>query len=807
MPLGKIHVAAGKPILLDSDNDTDIKFDRLASEIQDRQQALIFVSPYHIQGAELLLGLDYGVIAEALHHLGCKFWPAMLPCSDLPKMFAPTSISESWSITMQFAHLVAPHLKESHSFWADWLCPFELLSSSDVGQSDSVTRLVSSFEDMFDRAEQAINLALDELNGIGICTLSREHVVRVARRNQPLTIPDELLHAYASMKVIGDKPPVQIDTLPPRSLDAGNEHEDLGLWGFKDSRFQVRPDANGNPTVVMSGNRYGISGKPLKKLIPFIEAETKTQIDIYKEPMGVTGLDVARCELPDDDIKSIKSIVSRMSLEPGVRVRHGTGHSQAEAYQLRRHGNIRVPDIVVWPSNESEIEILIRKAKERSWNLIPHGGGTNVSQATKCPSKSADSRPIVSVDMTELKHILCVNEEDGLAHVQAGITGRELVDQMRRRGYTIGHEPDSLEFSTLGGWIATKASGMKRSKYGNIEDIVVDIRVAGACGLVWQGSSVNESTTPGRQSRGPDLLSLFLGSEGCLGIIISAVIRIWPLPPVNHYDSILFADFKTGLDFAQNVSKLGPFMPASVRLLDNAHFRLGQSLREDASFLEIAGAAALHLVSSTFRSMSWKTMVCATLSFEGSHDEVREQRRQIKKLANRYGGLSLGSNVGRSGYELTYVIAYLRDFALSYNYLGDSFETFAPWSKVQQVITATKSKIIEEHDRRRLPGEVFVGCRVTQLYHDGACLYFYVCMYCGTVDDASSVFTEIENSARQEILRHGGSLSHHHGVGKVRNEFLRTMDSKAFRESLLVVKNGLDPTNTFGAGNGVFGSS
>lgn len=806
LPLGKIHIAAGKPILLDKDTDTDIKFDRLASEIQNRQQALLFISPYHVKGAELLLKLDYAVIAEALHHLGCKFWPTTSPSSVSPEIFAPTSISESWSIMMQFAHLITPHLKESHSFWANWLCPFELLSSSCVDKPDSVTRLVNSFVEMFDRAEHAVNLAVQELNDIGICRLSREHVVHVAKRNQTDTIPDELLHAYASMKVINDYPPVQIDSLPPRSLDAGNEHEDLGMWGFKDSRFKVRPDANGNPTVVMSGSRYGISGKPLRKLVPFIEAETKTIVEVYKEPVAVIGLDVNRCDLSDDDIKSITSIVSRISLAPGTRTRHGIGHSQAEAYQLRQNCNVRVPDIVVWPSNESEIEILIRMAKERSWNLIPHGGGTNVSQATKCPSKSADSRPVVSVDMTELKSILYVNEEDGLAHVQAGITGRELVDQMRRRGYTIGHEPDSLEFSTLGGWIATKASGMKRSKYGNIEDIVVDIRVAAAGGPVWQGNSVHGSTAPGRQSRGPDLLSLFLGSEGCLGIITSAVIRIWPLPPVHQYDSVLFADFRTGLEFAQSVSKLGPFMPASVRLLDNAHFRLGQALREDASFLESVGAAVWHLASSTLRSMSSKTMVCATLSFEGSHDEVREQKRQIKKLVNRHGGLSLGSNVGRSGYELTYVIAYLRDFALSYNYLGDSFETFAPWSKVQEVITATKSKVIEEHKRRLLPGEVFVGCRVTQLYHDGACIYFYVCMFSGTVDDASCVFSEIENSARQEILRHGGSLSHHHGVGKIRNEFLRTMDSKAFRESVLAVKNGLDPTNTFGAGNGFFGS-
>lgn len=119
--------------------------------------------------------------------------------------------------------------------------------------------------------------------------------------------------------------------------------------------------------------------------------------------------------------------------------------------------------------------------------------------------------------MTDMKRILWVNEEDGVAHVQAGITGSELVEEMKHRGYTIGHEPDSLEFSTLGGWIATKASGMKRSKYGNIEDLVLDIRVAGSTGMFWKGDKNTQEAAPGRESRGPDLISIFLGSEGRLG--------------------------------------------------------------------------------------------------------------------------------------------------------------------------------------------------------------------------------------------------------------------------------------------------
>ena len=803
LPLGRIHIAAATPIFIKE--HSDIKFDCLVSEIQFKQQALIRISEYHVKGAEAVLGLGCDIIEGALLHLGCTLWPSVSLTHEGSDDITPSSLSEAWSVTMQFGHLIAPRLKDSHAFWADWLCPFHVPLKSDAGKSEYVEKLVGAFEDAFDRAEEAINQALQELQDLGICRLSRQHVVHIAQRIE-CRVPDELLHAYASKKVSDSDVPTQIDATPRRDLHVGNEYEELGMWGFKDSRFQVRPDTRGTPSVVMTGARYGISGKPLKKLIPFIQRETMTVIDVYKEPVGVTGLDICKCAFSAGEIESIKDIVSRISISEGARTRHGTGHSHVEAYQLRRNGCLRVPDIVVWPSSEGEVERLIQKAKVCSWNLIPHGGGTNVSQATKCPSKSADSRPIISVDMTVLKRIVHINEEDGLAHVEAGITGRELIEQLKRRGYTIGHEPDSFEFSTLGGWIATKASGMKRSKYGNIENIVVDIRVACSAGLFWQGSRNKAATSIGRQSRGPDLLSMFLGSEGCLGIITSAVIRIWPLPALQCYDSVIFEEFNIGLQFAQSVSKLGPFMPASVRLLDNAHFRLGQALREEESLLETFGKKLLNLLSPTFRSMSGATMVCATILFEGCEDEVRAQRRRIKILATHHGGVFAGSGVGQSGYELTYVIAYLRDFALSYSFLGDSFETFAPWSKVQQVVKSTKERIKAEHVLRRLPGEVFVGCRVTQLYHDGACLYFYMCMYCGDVDDASSVFSEIENSARQEILVHGGSLSHHHGVGKMRAEFLKEMDSKALRDGLIALKRGIDPDNVFGAGNGVFAS-
>ena len=173
-----------------------------------------------------------------------------------------------------------------------------------------------------------------------------------------------------------------------------------------------------------------------------------------------------------------------------------------------------------------------------------------------------------------------------LAHIEAGITGRALVQEMARRGYTIGHEPDSIEFSTLGGWIATKASGMKRNKYGNIEDIVKSVRIAGSGGLLWRGNRNEETVVNGRESRGMDLNSVAIGSEGSFGIVTSAVVRIWPLPECQDHDSVIFPDFEHGLRFARDVARLGPNVPSSVRLLDNEHFRLGQALQGDSSLIE-----------------------------------------------------------------------------------------------------------------------------------------------------------------------------------------------------------------------------
>jgi alkyldihydroxyacetonephosphate synthase len=175
----------------------------------------------------------------------------------------------------------------------------------------------------------------------------------------------------------------------------------------------------------------------------------------------------------------------------------------------------------------------------------------------------------------------------------------------------------------------------------------------------------------------------------------------------------------------------------------------------------------------------------------------------IKRLSRNNDGLPSGGAIGESGYNLTFTIAYLRDFAMTYGLLSESFETFAPWSKVDDVIRRTIDRVCREHAIRALPGKPFVSSRITQLYDEGACIYFYLCLYVDGVENPHVVFAEIEHAAREEILLCGATLSHHHGIGKLRSNFMDRINSVVFDDVLKEVKKSFDPDNVL-IGNGSY---
>jgi alkyldihydroxyacetonephosphate synthase len=578
--------------------------------------------------------------------------------------------------------------------------------------------------------------------------------------------------------------------VPARYVDPDVDGESRGMWGFRDSRFEVLP----NGSVRFTGSRYELAGHELPDLLPFFTHVMGVELDTSDRHHDVQPARPDPPRLNEALVDELRRALpaDALSTDDAVRVRHGHGHTVEEVYAVRFERLGRVPDLVVFPADEAEVGAIVAAAACHDVMLVPYGGGTNVTEALRCPEEEA--RMIVSVDLRRLNRIQWIDPVNAMACIEAGALGRNIEAQLAQHGFTLGHEPDSIEFSTLGGWIATNASGMKKNRYGNIEDLVLDVHAITPIGRL------ERTTVAPRESVGVDPRRLLFGSEGNLGIITSAVVKIFPLPEVKRHDALLFPNFEQGVRFMYELTRAGA-VPASVRLVDNVQFHFGQKLRPKA-----AGPAALQRRLETFflskvRRYDLEQIVAATLLYEGSKAEVAAQRKAVHAIARRHNGMHAGAENGRKGYQLTFAIAYLRDFGLGVHIMGESLETSVRWTVVTSLCDRVKRRVAAEHAQLGLPGRPFVSSRVTQVYQTGVCVYFYIIYYHKGVEHPTDALAQLERAARDEILLSGGSLSHHHGVGKLRRSFLPRVLSPAALQWNALVKQAVDPGNIFGIRN------
>jgi len=571
---------------------------------------------------------------------------------------------------------------------------------------------------------------------------------------------------------------------------AANEEESDSTWGFADTRFEARADSS----VVLTGQRYLLCGDPLPNLMPWIRGVM--QLDLRPDDKHPYAFPPQVSEAVRNDAfeQAIGAHLAadQLDRDPRARLRRGHGHTQEEMYAIRYGAIERVPDLVVYPADEDQVVAVVAAALAHDVVLIPYGGGTNVTDALRCPT--GEKRMICSVDLRRMNKVRWIDPVNRMACIEAGAIGRHIMAQLAQHGFTMGHEPDSVEFSTLGGWVATHASGMKKNKYGNIEDMLVDVTA-----VTPQGVLRRNQAAP-RESVGIDPRLWLLGSEGRLGIVTSAVVKLFPLPEVQKYGSVLFHDFETGVAFMYDLAQAGSW-PASVRLMDNIQFQFGQALKPAATGWKVHKSKAEKLFVTKIQGYDPNKMTACTLVFEGSRREVAAQEALVYEIAKKHGGFPAGAENGQRGYQLTWGIAYIRDFVMDHWVVAESFETSVPWSHLVSMVDNVKRRVVEMHKDHGLPGVPFITARVTQIYETGACVYFYFAFGHKGLADPNHAFHAIENEARAEILRSGGSLSHHHGIGKLRQHFMPTILSQAGIDMQAALKAAIDPRNIFGAGN------
>ncbi len=545
----------------------------------------------------------------------------------------------------------------------------------------------------------------------------------------------------------------------------------------------------------MRGTRYELSGKDLPRFLPWAREVLESDVSPREVHRPNYPTAIPESHIASEFMADYQGFLTANQIDTNgeIRLRHGHGHTQEEMYSIKYTQLGRVPDLVVYPETEAQVTSLVDASKKYNASLIPYGGGTNVTAALRC--QVDEQRTIVSVDMRRMNRIVWIDRVNMMACIQAGAVGRHIMAELAKYGVTMGHEPDSVEFSTLGGWIATNASGMKKNRYGNIEDLVLDVSVATAAG------TLRRTSASPRESIGLDPRRLMFGSEGTLGIITSAVVKIFPLPEVQEYGSVLFPAFEDGFKFMYELAREAT-LPASVRLVDNLQFQFGLALKPKSSgaLADLKSKAEKFFVTKVKGFVPDKMAVC-TVVFEGTRAEVEQQQRDLYRIAGRHGGMKAGGDNGRRGYQLTYSIAYIRDFLMLYYIIAESFETSVSWSDALALCDNVKGRLNDEYKRRGLPGKPFVTARVTQIYSTGVCVYFYFGFYYKGILNPQEVYLELENIARDEILNSGGSLSHHHGVGKLRRSFLPRIMSETAIQCKRELKKSLDPTNVFGAGN------
>ena len=584
-------------------------------------------------------------------------------------------------------------------------------------------------------------------------------------------------------------------TKPEAYYDLSEEERHRHKWGYVDTRFEFDDPRN----VKVTGNRYPISGFRMPHLMPFVEE--MLNFSICPEDMAVENQDH---NIPQPNIKAnfLKAIETQFkpdqsSMDEKDRLVHSHGQlSVDEIYRILYGSSLeRVVDLVFFPQSEEDIKGVIELATEHNVCLIPYGGGTNVSGALAIPAE--EERMVVSVDMQRMNRLIWIDEENFQACIEAGIMGKHLEKLLNEKGYTSGHDPDSIEFSTLGGWISTNASGMKKNKYGNIEDIVIEATL-----VTPTGDIKTKCITP-RNSTGIQPQAFLFGSEGNLGIITKAVIKIHLKPEARKFGSLVFPRFENGIRFLKELRQSGT-LPASIRLVNNNEFRFGQALKPKPTFWKGIISYFQKFILLQVKGFQPLEMVACTVLMEGAEEEINQQEKALFRIAKRHQGISGGASNGKWGYSLTFGIAYIRDFFGQFHILGETFETSVPWSKVLQVCQSVQQELVEQAETYQVPGTPYLSYRVTQTYHTGVCIYFTMAFYGKGLEDPDKAYHHIEQRLRQVILDNGGSLSHHHGIGKIRQGFLPQVHTENSFQMLRQSKKTVDPNNVFGIGNGVF---
>lgn len=471
------------------------------------------------------------------------------------------------------------------------------------------------------------------------------------------------------------------------------------------------------------------------------------------------------------------------------RVVHTYGKSLSDLVRVRAGDLPRVPDVVVYPADEDQVRAVVDAVVAADGVLIPFGGGSNISGALTPPA--GEERVVVSIDLGRLNRVLEIDEAAGLARIQAGVLGPDLEEQLTARGWTMGHQPDSFRHSSLGGWVATRSSGMQSDKYGDISDITRGLRV------VLPGKVVVLRPLPSTSS-GPSVREMILGSEGRLGVITEVWVNVHRIPENREIVAYLFPNWSAGLA-AMHAISASDAAPTVTRVSDANETAFSLAVQKKSGGVSGAASKALFTV---LEKRGWKLdEACLSyIGYEGADAHVKRGMSLVGKIVRAHGGIKLGKGPGSIYDQKKFDTPYIRDFLLDVGAMGDVSETAAPWSKLAGLYAATFRAAEEAFAKLEVKG--FVMCHLSHSYHSGACLYFTFAFPPGSdqIGEQLDKYWTVKQAIQQSFVDNDATISHHHGVGSDHAHWLEDDISEAGTDIMAGLLKSVDPGRNLNPG-------
>jgi alkyldihydroxyacetonephosphate synthase len=522
---------------------------------------------------------------------------------------------------------------------------------------------------------------------------------------------------------------------------------------------------------------YSLANRPAAW--PYLQASLGVSGQALYPPVSLESIQLRASRLTPAVLAQLVELLGRGSVVTDDRVRlvHSVGQSYRDIMALR-HGLVVNPtDAVLFPDSEEKLGPVLAIAAANQLAVIPFGGGTSVVGGVE----PMGERPALTMSLARLNQVLAVEPLSHTVTAQAGILGPDLEAAAISYGFTLGHFPQSFEFSTLGGWIATRGAGQASTKYGPIAERVISLRVVTPAGVI-------DTRTVPANATGPSLLHLLIGSEGTYGVISRATLRLAPRPTVHDGRGVLFPDFGRGLAAVRGMIQ-ADLMPAVVRLSDEAETRTSFALREGRRGWRLV-RERLGLLALARAGLSFERGALLILRFEGNDAFTPAEAARALSLCRAQGGYDLGASLARGWHRERFHTPYLRDVLFDAGLLLDVVETATEWDNLANLHSQLRAAITEAI--ASTGSKAIVMTHLSHAYSDGASLYVTF-LARRAVDGEMEQWQTIKNAAMECIMRLGGTTSHHHGVGYEHAAWLAQEAGAAGIEALRGVKQALDP--------------